>query len=374
MKIEYLKLINYRNYENQIINFDRGMNIVIGNNGEGKTNLLEAIYLLSTTRSHRVDDNRELIRFDSEFGSVEGLITLNDLLEGIVIFNNQSSRLSVVVHKKGKTLMINNNPVRKNSEFIGKLNAVLFAPDDMNLFDDSPKIRRRLFDIEIGKLYSIYMYSLSNYLKYLKERNNYLKGNVDRLMLETLTEIMYEPQIRIIKERNSFINRVNKYLSIYYSQISGEEHDLKIEYRSVIAEKENEEVMKQQLIKLYENIRERDIYLKQTNTGVHREDYVFYLDGRDVSMYCSQGQKRTVILALKMAVVQIIYDIRKEYPVLLLDDLFSELDSNRRYNVLKMLPSSIQTIITTTDAREAELIRDKNVNFINIEKGMMENA
>ncbi len=364
MYVSSIRLRNYRNYENQIINFDKGMNIVIGNNGEGKTNLLESIYLLSTTRSHRIDDNKELIRFDCEFGSVEGN----------VIFNNQSSKISVVVHKKGKTLMINNNPVRKNSEFIGKLNAVLFAPDDMNLFDDSPKIRRRLFDIEIGKIYSVYMYSLSNYLKYLKERNNYLKGNVDRLMLETLTEIMYEPQIQIIKERNNFINRVNKYLSIYYSQISGEEHDLKIEYRSVITEKENEEVMKQQLTRLYENIRERDIYLKQTNTGIHREDYVFYLDGRDVSMYCSQGQKRTVILALKMAVVQIIYDIRKEYPVLLLDDLFSELDSNRRYNVLKMLPSSIQTIITTTDAREAELIRDKNVNFINIEKGMMENA
>ncbi|MBE6124937.1 MAG: DNA replication/repair protein RecF [Erysipelotrichaceae bacterium] len=364
MYVSSIRLRNYRNYENQIINFDKGMNIVIGNNGEGKTNLLESIYLLSTTRSHRIDDNKELIRFDCEFGSVEGN----------VIFNNQSSKISVVVHKKGKTLMINNNPVRKNSEFIGKLNAVLFAPDDMNLFDDSPKIRRRLFDIEIGKLYSVYMYSLSNYLKYLKERNNYLKGNVDRLMLETLTEIMYEPQIQIIKERNNFINRVNRYLSIYYSQISGEEHDLKIEYRSVITEKENEEVMKQQLTRLYENIRERDIYLKQTNTGIHREDYVFYLDGRNVSMYCSQGQKRTVILALKMAVVQIIYDIRKEYPVLLLDDLFSELDSNRRYNVLKMLPSSIQTIITTTDAREAELIRDKNVNFINIEKGMMENA
>ena len=349
MYVSSIRLRNYRNYENQIINFDKGMNIVIGNNGEGKTNLLESIYLLSTTRSHRS-------------------------VEGNVIFNNQSSKISVVVHKKGKTLMINNNPVRKNSEFIGKLNAVLFAPDDMNLFDDSPKIRRRLFDIEIGKLYSVYMYSLSNYLKYLKERNNYLKGNVDRLMLETLTEIMYEPQIQIIKERNNFINRVNRYLSIYYSQISGEEHDLKIEYRSVITEKENEEVMKQQLTRLYENIRERDIYLKQTNTGIHREDYEFYLDERDVSMYCSQGQKRTVILALKMAVVQIIYDIRKEYPVLLLDDLFSELDSNRRYNVLKMLPSSIQTIITTTDAREAELIRDKNVNFINIEKGMMENA
>ncbi len=364
MYVSSIRLRNYRNYENQIIDFDKGMNIVIGNNGEGKTNLLESIYLLSTTRSHRVDDNKELIRFDCEFGNVEGN----------VVINNQNSKLSVVVQKKGKTLMINNNPVRKNSEFIGKLNAVLFAPDDMNLFDDSPRIRRRLFDIEIGKLYPVYMYSLSNYLKYLKERNNYLKGNVDRLMLETLTEIMYEPQIMIIKERSKFINHVNRYLSYYYNQISGEKHELNIEYRSVINEKENEDVMKEQLTKLYENIRERDIYLKQTNSGVHREDYVFYLDGKDVSMYCSQGQKRTVILALKMSIVQIIYDIRKEYPVLLLDDLFSELDSNRRYNVLKMLPASVQTIITTTDAREAELIRDKNVNFISIEKGMMENA
>ena len=364
MYISSIKLRNYRNYESQVIGFDKGMNIIIGNNGEGKTNLLESIYLLSTTRSHRIDDNKELILFDKEFGSVEGNI----------VSGENKFKLSVVVYKKGKTLMINNSLVKKNSEFIGKLNAVLFAPDDMSLFDDSPKIRRRLFDIEIGKLYTIYMYSLNNYLKYLKERNNYLKGNVDNLMLETLTELMYEPQIEIIKERNQFINRINNYLSTYYNQISGENHELRIEYKSVIREKEDENIMLEQLKKLYENVRERDIYLKQTNTGVHREDYVFYLDDKDVSLYCSQGQKRTVILALKMAVVQIIYDIKKEYPVLLLDDMFSELDSSRRYNVLKMIPASIQTIITTTDAREAELIRDKNVSFINIEKGMMKNA
>ena len=364
MYLDSVRLRNYRNYENQIIQFDKGMNIIIGNNGEGKTNLLESIYLLSTTRSHRIDENKELIRFDSEFGSIEGN----------VISNNQTTKLSVIVHKKGKTLLINNNMVRKTSEFIGRFNAVLFAPDDMNLFDDSPRIRRRLFDIEIGKLYAVYMYEMNSYLKYLKERNNYLKGNVEPVMLETLTEMIYKPQIGIIKERNIFINKVNEYISSYYSQISGENHHLKVEYKSIIEEKNDEELMLNQLKTLYRNIQDRDIYLKQTNTGIHREDYVFYLDDKNVSLYCSQGQKRTVILALKMAIMQIIYDIRKEYPVLLLDDMFSELDSSRRYNILKLLPASIQTIITTTDAREAELIKDKSVNFISIRKGMMENA
>ncbi|MBQ3383615.1 MAG: DNA replication/repair protein RecF [Erysipelotrichaceae bacterium] len=364
MYIKSVRLRNYRNYENQIIQFDKGMNIIIGDNGEGKTNLLEAIYLLSTTRSHRIDENRELIRFENEFGTVEGNIVSDD----------HASKMSVVVHKKGKTLMIDNNVIRRNSEFIGKINAVLFAPDDMNLFDDSPRTRRRLFDMEIGKLYPVYMYSLTNYLKYLKERNNYLKGNVDSIMLETLTELLYDPQIEIIRERNKFINSVNEYISNYYNQISGENHQLRIEYKSVISEKNDETVMKQQLKDLYSNLLDRDIYLKQTNSGIHREDYVFYLDDKDVSLYCSQGQKRTVILALKLAIVQIIFDIKKEYPVLLLDDVFSELDSNRRYNILKLLPASVQTIITTTDAREAEFIKDKNVYFINIKKGMMENA
>ena len=333
MYIKSVRLRNYRNYENQIIQFDKGMNIIIGDNGEGKTNLLEAIYLLSTTRSHRIDENRELIRFENEFGTVEGNI----------VSDNHASKMSVVVHKKGKTLMIDNNVIKRNSEFIGKINAVLFAPDDMNLFDDSPRTRRRLFDMEIGKLYPVYMYSLTNYLKYLKERNKFIKS-------------------------------VNEYISNYYNQISGENHQLRIEYKSVISEKNDEAVMKKQLQDLYSNMLDRDIYLKQTNSGIHREDYVFYLDDKDVSLYCSQGQKRTVILALKLAIVQIIFDIKKEYPVLLLDDVFSELDSNRRYNILKLLPASVQTIITTTDAREAEFIKDKNVYFINIKKGMMENA
>ncbi|MBQ4252259.1 MAG: DNA replication/repair protein RecF [Erysipelotrichaceae bacterium] len=361
MYIESLRLRNYRNYDNEIIQLKKGMNVVLGDNGEGKTNLLESIYLLSTTRSHRNDEDKDLVKFGQEFSSVEG----------ISVNNSGKEKIGVVIHGSGKTLLINSQPVRRNSEMIGRINAVLFAPTDMDLFDASPKTRRRVVDLEIGKLSVIYMYSLSNYLKSLKERNNYLKGNVDRIMLETLTEMLYEPEIRIIRERNEFINDINSYLSYFYNQISGENHKVEIEYRSIIQEKEDESLMREQLKNCYANLEERDIYLKQTNTGIHREDYCFYLDDKEVSRFCSQGQKRMVILAFKMSIVQIIYQKKREYPILLLDDVFSELDNKRKMCLLKLLPDSIQTVITTTDINEVEVLKNQNISIINVRKGII---
>lgn len=364
MYIESLKLRNYRNYRNETITLKNGMNVLVGENGEGKTNLLESIYLLSTTRSHRNDDDRELITFNEEFTAVEGS----------VVSMERRDSLAVIIHKGGKSLLINKNPVRKNSEFIGKVNAVLFAPTDMDLFDTSPKFRRRLVDIELGKLSTIYMYNLSSYQKSLKERNAYLKGNIDDLMLETYTEMLIEPQVRIIKERKGFISSINSYLSYYYDQISGTSDNLTIVYKSVIDEYDSEKVMAEKLQKMYENNRERDLYLKMTNGGIHREDYEFYLNDRNVANFCSQGQKRMVVLALKLAIVQIIYQLKREYPVLLLDDVFSELDSKRRLALLRMLPGSVQTVITTTDAQEVNLLKNQNINVLQITKGMVKNG
>ena len=364
MNLESVKLRNYRNYLNETIHFNSGMNILIGDNGEGKTNLLESIYLLSTTRSHRNDDDRELIMFDKEFASVEGIVTSQA----------GKDKISVVLHKSGKTLLVNNQPVKRNSEIIGRINAVLFAPGDMDLFDSSPKMRRRVIDIEMGKLSSMYMYNLSSYLKCLKERNAYLKGNVDNIMLETYTEMLYDPQIKIIKERSRFVDSLNNYMSYFYNQISGENHKLQIIYRSIIDEKENETVMMEQMKKIYDNLIDRDIYLKQTNIGVHREDYLFYLDGKEVSKFCSQGQKRMVILSLKLSLVQIIFQIKREYPVLLLDDVLSELDSKRKNCLLRLLPSSIQTVITTTDIEETELMKNNEINIIHVMKGMTDHG
>ena len=362
MHISSLRLRNYRNYENEIIQFINGMNILIGDNGEGKTNMLEAIYLLSTTRSHRNDDEKDLIRFENEFASVEGVI------------NNQqgSDKLSIILHRTGKSLLINNRMIKKNSEFIGKINAVLFTPNDMDLFDNSPKKRRRLADMEIGKLSVMYMHNLSTYLKVLKERNNYLKGKTDEIMLETLTELLYEPSAAIIKERYDFVKKINEYISYFYNQISGDENRVEMIYRSIITEMNDEEEMKRQLKAVYENSKERDIILKQTNTGIHREDYVFRLNGKDASKYCSQGQKRIMILALKMSIVQLIYQTKREYPVLLLDDVFSELDLNKRKGLIKLLPTTVQTIVTTTDLDDIKDISRDNINEIRVKRGKTE--
>lgn len=360
MYIESVKLKKFRNYENQTFNLKNGMNLILGDNGIGKTNLLESIYLLSTTRSHRNDDDKDMIGFNQDFASVEG----------IVVSKNGKDKLDLILHKKGKTLSVNNVLVKRNSKFIGKLNAVIFSPSEMNLFDESPRERRRMIDMEIGKLSTSYMYNLSNYLKCLKQRNAYLKQGNDKNVLDTYTEMINKPQINIIRERASFIKSLNLYLSYFYNEISNSDSELKMVYQSFIEETNDEKIMKEQIDDMYNKMLERDILLKQTNTGIHREDYAFYLDNMDVSKYCSQGQKRMVILALKLSLVQIIYQIKREYPILLLDDVFSELDANHRSCLLKLLPSSIQTIITTTDLREVNSINRSDLNLINIKKGV----
>lgn len=362
MHLKSLQLKNYRNYLNESIQLISSTNVIVGNNAAGKTNLLESIYLLSTTRSHRNDDDKELIYFEKEFASVEGMLQTEINPE----------KLSVVLHKSGKTLLVNNVALKKNSEFIGRINAVLFSPGNMDLFDNSPKFRRKLIDIELGKLSQKYMYSLSSYLKLLKERNIYLKNPVDPLMLDTYTEMLLEPQTEIIRARAGFVERLNKQLSYYFNLISGEEHEIKMVYVSITDERSNTEVMLKQLRELYESSRERDLCLKQTNNGVHREDYVFYFDDREVSKYCSQGQKRMILLALKLSIVQNIYEIKNDYPVLLLDDVFSELDLIRRQNLLETLPKNIQTIITTTDLSELNLPAGNEVNVIKVQKGKIE--
>ena len=361
MYLSTLKLKNFRNYPSTGITFKNGMNILLGPNGAGKTNILESVFLLSTTRSHRNDDEKDMISFNQDFAGVEGT----------VVNSNGTDRLDIIIHKTGKTLLVNNVMCKKNSEFVGKLNAVVFSPSDMDLFDASPRDRRKLIDMEMGKLSPTYMYNLSMYLKSLKQRNSYLKQNgSNRDMISTYTEMLYDPQINIIKERYSFINSLNIYLSYFYNQISGGNDTLQMVYKSFVKEKDNEEIMKEEIVNTYNASLEKDLQLKQTNIGIHREDYEFYLNNMNVAKYCSQGQKRMVILALKLSIVQIIYQISREYPVLLLDDVFSELDAQHRVSLLKLLPSSVQTIITSTDIREVNLIKRNEVNIINVGKAV----
>ena len=211
--------------------------------------------------------------------------------------------------------------------------------------------------------------------KWLRALSDTANGTIrgkEKIMLETYTEMLFEPEINIIRERAAFIDNLNMYMSYFYNQINGENDQVTIRYQSMIDEKNDRDVMLQQLKTNYDNTLDRDVYLKQTNTGIHREDYIFYLNDREVSKFCSQGQKRMILLALKLSIVQIIFKIKREYPILLLDDVMSELDANKRERLLRLLPETVQTVITTTDLQEMSLIDPKNVNVRRERKGMID--
>lgn len=341
MIIKELKLRNFRNYDTCTVQFDKDCNILLGQNAQGKTNILESLVFLSTTRSHRLQYDQQMIQEGKELCNIE-----------CTFFDERDRKIGAVIHSKGKTLLINQQPVSKSSDFIGKLNVLLFSPSDLEIFDDSPKERRRLIDIEIGKVSSNYMFHLSRYLKLLKERNSMLKMNrFDDAYLVVLENQMIESQIEILVERKKFIDSCNLYLSEKYERLSNQKCELKISYQSCV-EIKDKEVMHQEFRNLYDKNREKDIQFKVTSIGIHRDDCSFEMDGKRVELFCSQGQKRMVVLALKFSLVEYIKNQLHKTPVLLLDDVLSELDHKKRYNLLKCLDGDIQTILTTTEILE----------------------
>lgn len=341
MIINELKLRNFRNYDTCTISFNKDCNILIGQNAQGKTNILESLVFLSTTRSHRLLNDQQMIQGGKELCNIECTFT-----------DERTHKIGAVIHNKGKTLLINQQPVSKSSDFIGKLNVLLFAPSDLEIFDDSPKERRRLIDIEIGKVSSNYMFHLSRYMKLLKERNAMLKNNrFDSDYLIILENQMIESQIEILVERKNFIHACNEQLSNKYEILSDQRCDLKMLYHTCV-QIGDKEAMHQEFKNLYEKNKAKDIQFKVTSIGIHRDDCSFEMDGKRVESYCSQGQKRMVVLALKFSLVDYIENKMNQKPVLLLDDVLSELDYKKRLNLLKCLNENIQAIITTTEILE----------------------
>ena len=338
MRIDQIRLRNFRNYSSCQFVPDPGMNVIIGQNAQGKTNLLESIVLLSTTRSHRASRDQDMIREGEEYCRVE-----------CTLHGQPQTVLSAIVHDKGKTLMIQKKPVYRSSEFIGKLNAVLFAPADLEIFEAPPKVRRRMMDVEIGKISSRYMQTLSSLMKILKERNSLLKRNqIDDAMMDILDEQLADLEIQIIRMRRAFISRMNQVLSRYYCRLSDENANITVVYHTV-SETEDLQQLKEELITRRAQCRERDQILKTTSFGVHRDDLSFMINDHDVISYASQGQRRMVVLAWKMSLIAFISEQLKEKPVLLLDDVLSELDHQKRVNLFSLISTDIQTFITTTE-------------------------
>ena len=339
MLVQELRLKQFRNYQNNIFKFDKGLNIIVGSNGIGKTNILESIYLLSNTKSFRTNDDKQLIQINNNFAAAEVLL--------------DQGNIKAIINDKGKTFYINNEMMKKLSDVIGKLHAIIFKPGDIELFTDSPKARRREIDLELGKISSSYLKAIVNYNHYLKQKNNLLKEKtIDQNLLSIVNDTLIPVIKTIIQEREQFINQINNYIGNIYKNISGRNDEIKIVYKKCC-----------DVDDIYINLelaKEKDALFQHSTFGPHKEDYIFLINGREMGDYASQGQKRMIIISLKLAIVKYIKEKFNKDILILLDDVLSELDKNTSTKLLNMLPNN-QIIMTTTHIDGIDINREYNL-------------
>ncbi len=359
MKLNYLKCRYFRNLEDITCHFSQGLNVITGDNGQGKTNIVEAIYYLSLTRSFRVQDDRELIMDGKDCGIIDCSFT----------HSNLRNDLRCVVHNKGKTCFVSNQIVPKTSEFIGKLNAILFVPSDIEIFHVSPKQRRRMMDIEIGKLDNTYSFHLSRYNQLMKERNMLFKlSKMDENHLDVIEFQMSQSACHVYEKRKKFIEFLNKKINENYKKLSCEQSTIQCFYKS-FSEELQFDINKYK--KLLKQGRDKDFILRKTSMGIHRDDLVFMMNQHLVDSYASQGQRRMIVLALKLCFVDFVQMKAKTTPVLLLDDVLSELDIEKRRNLFSAIPNGVQTIMTTTEIKDLDITQHLDINLLRIHKGQL---
>lgn len=359
MNLQKLKLSDYRNFETASFSFEPDtIHIFRGKNAQGKTNLIEAIYFLSHLRSWRTSKTQSLIRHGQK----------TFLLEGTVENRGRLEKLRSVFSSGKKFLFRNDKPVRSFSDFVGILNAVLFSPDDLTLFSDSPKERRRMIDMELVKLSRSYTTVLSTYQKLLKERSAILKAyRPDRILLDTVTGQMIEAQTVLIAQRHAFVQLLEEKASKVFPAFSQGREQLAIRYKSPVDPTGD---IRAQLKEAYDKSLSRDLQMKTTSVGIHKDDLEFSLNGKLITQTASQGQKRSVMLALKIGLCDVIREKTGQYPLLLLDDVFSELDHERRLGLIASLPKNSQIFITTAEPVSPAWF-DQPVKFYTVDHGVM---
>ena len=338
MIIKSIELADYRNYDSLTMQFDKGTNILYGDNAQGKTNILEAIFVAATTKSHRGSKDREIINFDKEEAHIRTYLEK----EGV------ETRVDMHLRKsKSKGIAIDGQKIKKAADLLGLCNVVFFSPEDLGIIKNGPSERRRFVDMELCQLDSFYLYNLNHYNKIINQRNKLLKDmymNAD--LKETL--IIWDMQLvsfgsKIIERRRLFVDQLNKIIYEIHKKLSGGKEELLIRY-----EPDVEIGLFEKNLRLSQN---RDIKSKMTSVGPHRDDFSFLVGDVDIRKYGSQGQQRTAALSLKLSEIELVKRIAKDTPVLLLDDVLSELDSNRQNYLLNNI-GDIQTIITCTGLEE----------------------
>ena len=353
MYIEKIKLNNFRNYKEQEINLDKNINIFYGNNAQGKTNIIESIYLCAIGKSYRTNKDKEFIKINEPFSKVE--INYNK--------KDRNGKIKLEISDK-KNIYLNDIKIKRISEILGNINIVLFNPDDINIFKEGPSKRRRILDVMISQLRPAYVYNLNMYLKTLEQRNNYLKQikfeKKSEEMLDIWENKMADYAEIIFNYRKEFANKIKEKILDIHKKITDNKEEIKIEYISDFINKE-------QFLKQLQNHRKLDIIKGYSGKGIHRDDLKLYINSKDIEIYGSQGQHRSAILSIKLSELEIIKEEVEENPILLLDDFMSELDKERRENFLEDVKNT-QIIITCTDKLE---IKNEKKKLFYVENGQV---
>ena len=340
MKITKLELNNFRNYKKKIFDNFSNLNIIIGKNGIGKTSIIEAIYLGSLAKSFKTNNEHLIIKNDSDYFRIK-----------IYYFDyGPKKNLEVFYDKDGKKTKINSKIQRKLSEFISQYRVIMLSPDELKLIKSSPNTRRNYLNIQISQLHKEYLYFLNNYNVLIKNKNDYLKklmfnSNLDTRYLDILDEKIVEEGLKIYSYRKKYIDMINDYINDIFKKYQ-DNNEIKIKYIS-----DYEINDKEKLLEVLRKNRKKEINIGMTSFGVHRDDYEFLQNGNSAKEYSSQGLQKLIVLAMKLSEVQIFVKEYEIYPILLLDDLFSELDEKNRNNIFKSLDKEIQIFITTTDLK-----------------------
>ncbi|MBG9981308.1 DNA replication/repair protein RecF [Facklamia sp. DSM 111018] len=369
MQIKHLELTHFRNYHTLSLDLHPGLTIVTGENAQGKTNLLEAIFLLSLAKSHRTNHDQEMIQWTQEFAKISAEIENN-------LF---TFPLEIILSSKGKIAKYNYIDQSKLSQFIGKLNVVLFSPEDMQLVKGSPGIRRKFIDSELGQFHPVYLQKLLKYNQILKQRNTYLKQikqkniKYDSVYFDIITEQLIETATSIIHYRINFIKELQEFSRPLHFSLSNQRDELRIEYKASSSKLDYSELdnLKRQLEILFNQVKAREIDQAVTLYGPHRDDILFYVNNNLAQQFASQGQQRTIVLSIKLAELHLIEKSTGEYPVLLLDDVLSELDDHRQNILMEQIENKVQTILTTATIENINLQNLNNSEIICINQGTL---
>lgn len=355
MTVESINLKDYRNYELMNMEFSDGINIIYGDNAQGKTNILEALYVCATTKSHRGSKDREIIRFNNDEAHIKLIIKKNSV----------NYRIDMHIKKnKPKGIAVNGVPLKKSLDLFGIINMVFFSPEDLNIIKDGPSERRRFIDMELSQLDRIYAHNLIQYGRCLMQRNKLLKDYRYREDARDTLEIWDMQLVKygkcVIRRRKEFVDSLNNIVGGIHLKLSGGKENLIIKYLPSVTEDEFDNALA--------GCRERDINFGATGCGPHKDDMIFYINGNEVRRYGSQGQQRTAALSLKLAEIEFVRQTVNDTPVLLLDDVLSELDVNRQ-NFLMESIEGIQTVMTCTGIDEFINSRDNPNKIFKIING-----